>query len=97
MWKKKTKNGDSPQKYKMTNGEYPNTTSLVFSVAYESFQANYCRVFVLGLRFTHNGLGVRKTKSLQYVFCYLLFGMLFFLGVFVFQVFVFRTPQSAVP
>ena len=31
-------------------------------MAHESFQANYCRVFVFDLRFPHNGLGVWKTK-----------------------------------
>ena len=33
-----------PQQYKMTNGELPDTISLVFSVADESFQANYFKV-----------------------------------------------------
>ena len=48
---------------KMTNRDYPNTTPLVFSVADESFQVNYCMVFVFGLCFPHNSLGVWKTKT----------------------------------
>ena len=61
-------------------------------------------LFVFGLGFPHTGMGVWKTKTLPYftlwivlnnvndVFCYLLFGMSFFLGVFVFWVFGLRFP-----
>ena len=61
MWKMKIKNkGPHKNVKRRTENSQTQTTSLLFSVAYESFQANYCRVFVSD---PHTQAAMWKTKT----------------------------------